>query len=66
MGALVSGDPAEGTRRRRRDGSMKGARRDDVVVQTRVISIFRYRDGQQIERWIYPDDMTTWNRTFDD
>lgn len=45
--------------------SQMGAIRDDVDVRTRVISIFRYRDGQQVERWIYPDDMTAWHRIFD-
>jgi hypothetical protein len=44
--------------------SMMGARRDDVDVQTRVISIFRYRDGQQVERWLYPDDTPAWNAIF--
>ncbi len=46
--------------------SAMGARRDNVEAETRVISIFRYRDGQQIERWIYPDDVTAWNNIFDD
>jgi len=45
--------------------STMGARRDDVDVQTRVISIFRYRDGRQVERWVYPDDTTAWNAIFD-
>ena len=44
--------------------STMGARRDDVDLQTRVISIFRYRDGQQVERWVYPDDTATWNAIF--
>jgi len=44
--------------------STMGARRDDVDAQTRVISIFRYREGQQIERWIYPDDSVAWNAIF--
>jgi hypothetical protein len=46
--------------------SMMGARRDDIDVETRVISIFRVRDGQQLERWLYPDDTTAWHRIFDD
>jgi uncharacterized protein len=44
--------------------STMGARRDDVDAQTRVISIFRYREGQQIERWIYPDDTASWDAMF--
>jgi len=44
--------------------STMGARRDGVDAQTRVVSIFRYRDGQQIERWIYPDDTASWNAIF--
>ena len=44
--------------------STMGARRPDVDVQTRVISIFRYRDGWQVERWLYPDDTAAWNTIF--
>jgi len=44
--------------------STMGARRDDVDVQTRVVSVFRYRDGQQVERWLYPDDVASWNAIF--
>jgi ketosteroid isomerase-like protein len=44
--------------------STMGARRDGVDVQTRVVSIFRYRDGQQVERWFYPDDAAAWNAIF--
>ncbi|MGI9644920.1 MAG: hypothetical protein ACR2O6_06380, partial [Ilumatobacteraceae bacterium] len=44
--------------------SMMGARRDGVDVQTRVVSIFKYRGGQQVERWIYPDDTTAWDQIF--
>jgi ketosteroid isomerase-like protein len=44
--------------------STMGARRPDVDVQTRVISIFRYRDGRQVERWLYPDDTAAWNTIF--
>jgi uncharacterized protein len=31
--------------------STMGARRRGVDVQTRVVSVFRYRDRQQVERW---------------
>jgi ketosteroid isomerase-like protein len=44
--------------------STMGARRDGVDVQTRVISIFRYRDARQVERWFYPDDAAAWNAIF--
>jgi len=32
-----------------------------VDVQTRVISIFQYHDGQQIERWLYLEDIDARN-----
>jgi ketosteroid isomerase-like protein len=41
-----------------------GARRDGLEVETRVVSIFHYRDGRQTERWFYPDDTVAWNRIF--
>jgi len=44
--------------------SSMGARRDGVDVQTRVISVFQYRNRQQSERWLYPDDMAAWNAIF--
>lgn len=44
--------------------STMGARRDGVDVRTRVVSIFRYRDGRQVERWMYPDDTAAWNAIF--
>jgi ketosteroid isomerase-like protein len=44
--------------------SAMGARREDVDAETRVISIFRYRDGRQVERWFYPDDAAAWNAIF--
>jgi uncharacterized protein len=46
--------------------SVMGARRDGVDVQTRVVSVFRYRDGQQLERWFYPDDNAAWEQIFTD
>ena len=45
--------------------SLMGARRDGVGVQTRVVSLFRYRHGPQVERWLYPDDPITWNAIFE-
>lgn len=41
-----------------------GARRDGLEVETRVVSIFHYRDGRQTERWFYPDDVVVWNSIF--
>lgn len=46
--------------------SFMGARRDGVEVQTRVVSIFHYRDGQQLERWFYPEDLAAWDAIFAD
>ena len=46
--------------------STMGALRDDVDAQTRVVSIFRYRNGQQLERWLYPDDTAAWNADLHD
>ena len=42
-----------------------GARRTGVDVQTRVVNIFHFRDGQQVERWFYPEDAEIWNLIFD-
>ena len=44
--------------------SIMGARRDDVDVQTRVVSVFHYRSGRQVERWFYPEDPVAWERIF--
>ncbi len=46
--------------------SLMGARRPGVNVQTRVVSIFHYRDGSQLERWFYPEDRDAWTRIFAD
>ena len=45
--------------------SLMGARRDGVDLQTRVVSVFRYQNGQQIERWLYPDDRVAWDAIFE-
>lgn len=42
-----------------------GAKRPGVDVETRVVSVFHYRDGRQAERWFYPDDRDAWDRIFD-
>jgi ketosteroid isomerase-like protein len=44
--------------------SEMGANRPSVNVSTRVVSIMHFRDGRQLERWFYPDDMTAWNSIF--
>ena len=46
--------------------SVMGARRDGVDVQTRVVSVFHYRDSQQLERWFYPEDPVAWDAIFAD
>ena len=44
--------------------SVMGATRDGVAVSTRVISVFTYEDGRQVERWMYPDDLAAWEAIF--
>ena len=44
--------------------SQMGARRPGLEVPTRVVSIFRFRDQRELERWFYPDDMAAWNAIF--
>jgi ketosteroid isomerase-like protein len=44
--------------------SVMGAQRGGVAVQTRVVSTFHYREGQQLERWFYPDDLAAWDQIF--
>jgi uncharacterized protein len=46
--------------------SIMGARRPGVDVQTRVVSVFHYHDGQQLERWFHPEDPEAWDRIFAD
>jgi ketosteroid isomerase-like protein len=46
--------------------SVMGARREGVDVRTRVVSVFHYRDGQQVERWFYPEDPVAWDKIFAD
>ena len=44
--------------------SHMGARRPGVEIETPVTSIFHFRRGRQVERWIYPDDMDAWEAIF--
>jgi len=45
--------------------SYMGARRPGIDIETRVVSIFHFRDGRQAERWFYPEDLAVWDRIFD-
>jgi ketosteroid isomerase-like protein len=45
--------------------SFMGARRPGVVLEIRVTSVFHFRAGRQVERWIYPDDAAAWDAIFD-
>jgi len=45
--------------------SHMGARREGLVVETRVVSIFHFRSGRQVERWFFPEDADAWDRIFD-
>jgi ketosteroid isomerase-like protein len=44
--------------------SHMGARRPGVEVEVRVTSVFHFRDGKQIERWFYPEEMAAWDTIF--
>jgi ketosteroid isomerase-like protein len=46
--------------------SIMGTRRDGVDVQTRVVSVFHYREGRQTERWFYPEEPVAWDTIFAD
>ena len=40
--------------------SVMGVKRDEINVQTRVVSVFHFREGKQLERWLYPEDSGAW------
>jgi ketosteroid isomerase-like protein len=40
--------------------SVMGVKRDEINVRTRVVSVFHFREGMQLERWLYPDDGGAW------
>ena len=46
--------------------SVMGARRPGLEIETRVVSIFHFRDGRQVERWFFPEDSEDWERIFAD
>jgi uncharacterized protein len=43
--------------------SVMGTRRPGLEVETRVVSVFHFRDGRQLERWFFPEDAAAWDRT---
>jgi uncharacterized protein len=45
--------------------SYMGARRPSGNAETRVVSIFHFRNGRQTERWFCPEDPAAWDRIFD-
>jgi ketosteroid isomerase-like protein len=45
--------------------SYMGARRPGVDFETRVTSVFHFRDGKQVERWMYPEDIAAWEAIFE-
>lgn len=45
--------------------SYMGARRAGVEAETRVVSIFHFRNGRQVERWFFPEDLAAWDRIFE-
>jgi ketosteroid isomerase-like protein len=44
--------------------SQIGVRRPDLELMTRVVNVFHFREGRQVERWFYPEDMDTWDQVF--
>ena len=45
--------------------SYMGAHRPGVAIEIPVTSVFHFRGGRQVERWIYPEDMDAWDTIFD-
>ena len=41
-----------------------GVRRPDLELMTHVVNVFHFREGRQVERWFYPEDMETWDHAF--
>ena len=41
--------------------SHMGVRRPDLELMTRVVNVFHFREGRQVERWFYPEDLETWD-----
>jgi ketosteroid isomerase-like protein len=45
--------------------SYKGARRPGLDVETKVVSIFHFSQGRQLERWFFPENAAIWRLIFD-
>jgi ketosteroid isomerase-like protein len=45
--------------------SNMGVRRPDLELEVRVVSVFHFRNGRQVERWFYPEDLEAFDRVFD-
>jgi hypothetical protein len=42
-----------------------GIRGPDLEFELRVVSVFHFNDGRQIERWFYPESAALWHRMLD-
>jgi uncharacterized protein len=42
--------------------SLMSSNKRGIIVTVQVISVFHYRGGRQIERWIHPTDPEAWDR----
>ena len=39
-----------------------GIRRPDLDVETRVVNVFHFREGRQMERWFFPESLARWDQ----
>ena len=42
--------------------SVVGVRQPELEVETRVVNVFHFRDGRQMERWFFPESLSDWDR----
>jgi ketosteroid isomerase-like protein len=42
--------------------SVMGVKRPETDIQTRVVSVFHFREGKQLERWLYPEELEAWKQ----
>ena len=42
--------------------SVVGVRWADLEVETRVVSVFHFREGRQLERWFFPESLPHWDQ----
>ena len=42
-----------------------GVRQPHMEVETRVVNVFHFRDGRQMERWFYPEWLSVWDEILD-